>query len=455
MAAVSIAPRDIVADLQGLVRKSPVAIETRLRWSDFEAPQPIVVVNATCERDIKAVVKYCNQNNLAVLPQNGGNGWRSFNNADGKQSVVLNMAGLNQVRVAADKQSAIIGGGAIISEVIAAADSAGVLVQTGNCNCVGALGAGLGGGFGNLVGELGMAVDNLLSLRVVTAQGEAITVDPKSNPDLWWAMRGAGPNFGVVTYATYKTLPTEDRTAWLMTLTFPGSRVSEVAQVIEDLPLKPNQVVFLILSQGGVMVTGFLRGGNDESGREAFASLYALGPATQSSSVNPYTSWNVPNDFFCQRGDRKPAFNTALATMNPPAWTDVFKLYDDFQKLPGAQNTAVVIERYQLAKARELGPGSSSSVQDALRGVGTFGQAIVIPWYKDSALDAQALEFASKVRDIWAGPAGGKKNPSYINFAHGDEDLEAIYGASLPRLQELKKKYDPKNVFSQWFSLAQ
>ncbi|KAJ1323062.1 fumiquinazoline A oxidase [Microdochium nivale] len=455
-AAAVISPRDIATDLQGLITKSAVAVELRQRWSAFEAPEPIVVVNATCEADIKAVVRYCTKHKLSLLPQNGGNGWASFKKPGlelpALPGVVLNLASLNQVAVSADKQTAVVGGGALVSDVIAAADKAGVLVQTGNCNCVGVLGAGLGGGFGNLVGELGMNVDNMLSLRVVTAQGEAIDVSPESHPDLWWAMRGAGPNFGVVTHATYKAVPTEDRSAWLMTLFFEGSRAAEVAQTIQDLPLPPNQVVFLILSQGGVMVTGFLRGGNDESGRAAFAPLYALGPATQSSLVSPYTLWNVPNDFFCARGDRKPAYSTAVDSMKPESWTEVFALYDAFQKLPTAQNTAVVIERYNLDGARAVGRGASA-VSDELR-FNSFAQAIVIPWYQDAGLDAQAEVFASTVRDLLAGPAGGKKSPAYVNFAHGDEDLSAIYGANLPRLQQLKKQHDPKNLFGQWFSLA-
>ncbi|KAI6582550.1 hypothetical protein MCOR06_008516 [Pyricularia oryzae] len=449
-AAVELGYRAVATDLERLIKYSTVGVSVRQRWSEFDAPVLVVVVNATCESDIKAVVKYCSKNKVPFLPQNGGNGWASLKfNTPG---VILNLAGLNQVVVSADKQTARVGGGAIISDVVAAADAAGMLVQTGNCNCVGALGAGLGGGYGNLIGELGMAVDNMLSLRVITAAGEAINVSPSSNPDLWWAMRGAGPNFGIVTHATYKAVPTTNRNAWLITLTFDGSRVAEIAQAVEDLPLLPKQVVFFILSNSAIMVTGFLRGGTEEAGRKAFAPLYALSPLTQSSHVAPYTSWNAPNEFFCARGDRKPAFATALPNIKALSWPAVWDLYDSFQKLPGAQNSAVLVERYNLTKAQSVGRGATA-VHDKLR-FNSFGQAVVIPWYKDAALDGQALDFASKVRDIWSGPAGGKRNPAYINFAHGDEDLAAIYGSSLPRLQELKKRYDPNNVFGQWFSLA-
>ncbi|KAM0321726.1 hypothetical protein ACHAQA_009965 [Verticillium albo-atrum] len=456
-AAVDLSARSVATDLQSLVRSSSAGVAVRERWSEFEAPEPAVIVNATCESDIKAVVKYCAKNKIPLLPQNGGNGWAAFKfNTTG---VILNLSGLNQVVVSSDKKTAVIGGGAIISEVIAAADKAGVLIQTGNCNCVGALGAGLGGGYGNLIGELGMAVDNIQSLRVVTPAGQAIDVSRTSYPDLFWAMRGAGPNFGVVTYATVNAFPTADRTAWLLSLTFDSSKIAQVAQAIQDLPLLPQQVVFLILTNSGdanntpmVLVTGYLRGGNDVSGRKAFASLYALGPQTNSSSVAPYTGWNVGNDFFCGRGGRKPAFTTALNNMTASSWPAIWDLYADFQKQPGAQNSAIVLERYNLAKARTVGRGATA-VHDELR-FDSFAQAIALPWYEDAALDPQALDFASKVRDIWSFSASAKVNPTYINFAHGDEDLVAIYGSSLPRLQTLKKKYDPGNVFGQWFSLA-
>ncbi|QBZ56784.1 hypothetical protein PoMZ_01700 [Pyricularia oryzae] len=225
-----------------------------------------------------------------------------------------------------------------------------MFVQIGNCNCVGAFGAGLGGNYNNLIGELGMAVDNILSLRVITAAGEAINISPFSNPDFWWAMRGAGPNFGIITHATYKAVPTTNRNAWFITLIFNGSRVAEITQAVEDLPLLPKQVVFFILSNSVIMVINFLRGGTEKVGRKAFAPFYIFSPFTQSSHVAPYINWNAPNEFFCARGDRKPAFATTLPNIKALFWSAVWDLYDNFQKLPGAQNSAVLVKRYNFTK---------------------------------------------------------------------------------------------------------
>jgi hypothetical protein len=267
------------------------------------------------------------------------------------------------------------------------------------------------------MGENGFAVDNLISARVVIATGEIITVSETSYQDLFWALKGAGPNFGVVISATMKSIPAtvQDRTSWITTLTFDPAKVEDVAQAIQDLPLKPEQVVYLILTNTGppnntptVMVTGFLRKGTDETGRKAFASIYALGPLTNSSSTLPYTQWNGANDNFCAREDRKPAYSTSINNMQSSKWPEIWDLYTEFQKK--APNSAVLIERYNLTKAASV-PTGTTAFQDALR-KNVFAQAIVIPWYTDQALDAQAETFAAKVRSLWSFSSSPQANPT-------------------------------------------
>ncbi|KAI1339166.1 FAD binding domain-containing protein [Xylariaceae sp. FL0016] len=461
-AALALATRalSIAEDLQALVSSSAVSVEVRSRWSDYNAPHPSVVINATSEEDVAAVVTYCANASIPFLPQNGGNGWAKQFDL-GTNGVLINLAGLNQVTISADKQTATIGGGALINDTITAADTAGVLVQTGNCNCLGTLGALLGGGYGNLMGEVGFAVDNLISARVVTAAGEIITASEDSHPDLFWALRGAGPNFGIVTSAVVKAYPAaaEDRTSWIMSLVFNSSQIVEVAQTIQDLPLLPEQVVYLVLTNSGdesnspmLLVTGFLRKGNETSGREAFAPLYALSPLTESSAVTSYTDWNAANDGFCARGGRKPAYSTTINSMQADTWPDIWDFYTSFQKKEGAQNSAVLIERYNLTKAQSA-PEGSAAMQEALRRE-AFAQAIVIPWYEDEAFDSEADIFAQNVRDIWSFSENATANPTYINFAHGDETLEAIYGSSLTKLKALKHEWDPMGAFGQWFDIV-
>lgn len=307
------------------------------------------------------------------------------------------------------------------------------------------------------MGEVGLGVDNIISLRVVTADGIIRTVSKSSNADLFWAMRGAGPNFGVVISATVAAQPatTADRTAWLFDMFFPAEKLPQIAQAIEDLPLTPEQRIYLVLTSSGpplntpsVLVTGFFRKGTEETGRTAFKSIFDLEPTSVTSSVAPYAHWNDANIVFCERGGRKPAFSTAITKMNPQVWPQIWDAYTAFQAK--GPNSAILIERYNLTAARAAN-AAATAFNPALRDV--FAHAIVIPWYDDAGLDSEALAFGQHVRSLWSDAPDPTQNPTYPNFAHGDESLAAIYGDSLPRLRTLKRKWDPAGVFGQWFPI--
>lgn len=273
------------------------------------------------------------------------------------------------------------------------------------------------GSTGNLMGEVGFGVDNIISLRVVLASGEIVTVSKTSNAELFWAMRGAGPNFGIVTSVTVSSQPAtaEDRTAFINNLFFSPDKLVEVAQTMQDLPLAPEQRVYLVLTSSGppldepsILITGFLRKGTEESGRKAFAPFYALGPVSESSEVTPYEGWNAANDGFCAREDRKPAYSTTINNMQATKWPEIWELYKGFQAK--GPNSAVLIERYNLTKSASAPAGSAA--MDERRRKEAFAQAIVIPWYTDASLDAEALKFGEKVRALWSYTADPKNNPA-------------------------------------------
>lgn len=418
-------------------------------------------------------VKYCGKYNVKFLAQSGGVGWAKFNMTNG---VLINIAPLSQMTISADKTKATIGGGVTVRQAIETAGNAGVFVYTGNCNCVGLLGAIMGGGYGNLMGKYGMGVDQLLSFNLVTADGELRTITPTSNPDLFWAVRGAGPNFGIVTSATIKAYPTayKDRTAFNMVLTFGPEKLKQVVQAVENLrpKLLPSQNVFLYFINTApdnipvIQVTGFLLQATAEEGRAAFAGIFDVGPIPEQSQsgVTPWEQWNFASDTFCIRSGRKPSQNIGVTKLHVDQWQELWDLYMDFRNKPTAAFTTMIIEIYNLNKVRSV-PQSSSAF--AHRDVNA--QAVLIPWYNDPALDADALAFGKKWRSILASKE--TKSTAYVflmsernmdsmltknryaNFAHGNEGLQAIYDESLPRLKELKKKWDPQRRFSQWFPI--
>ncbi|KAF1815935.1 FAD binding domain-containing protein [Eremomyces bilateralis CBS 781.70] len=449
---------DLAGDLKQKL-SSGVTIEsndpTVTRWSEYGAPKPAFVVNVAAEKDVAATVKYAVSKNIQFLAQDGGAGWAKTSTID-NCDVVINMRKLNQVTVSGDKTTLTHGGGAITSEVIDAAYAAGVQVISPNCNCVGNMGAYLGGGYSRLAGKYGLGVDNLLSVNMVNADGDLRTVTEKSDPALWWAIRGAGPNFGVVTSATIKAyeVPQEKNTAWLGGLIFTQDKIEALVTAINNLKLQSQMAIFLYYatSEGepNVITFPFCAGCTAEEGKKLFASIYALEPVADTTAVTPFNEVNAGGDTFCEFGGRKPAYGSGMAKLDPATWRGIWDDYVAWLKNPGTEASTILMEAYSMDKARSISTNSASFPH---RNTINF-HGVALPWYTDAALDGEAESFANKVRTRLRATDGLGKDSSYINFAHGDESLEIIYGDSLSKLKATKAANDPKNVFNQWFPLS-
>lgn len=324
------------------------------------------------------------------------------------------MAALHQFTLSSNKRSATIGGGSLINQTIDAAYAAEVFVETGNCNCVGTLGAILGGGYGNLMGLYGLGVDNVESLNVVLADGKLHAVTAESNPDLFWALRGAGPNFGIVTSATVKAYPVlkASATAWTGGVIFTEDKIEVVVSYINDLILQPEMNVFMYFTSAGppantpvVVVTPFLLRGTNITGHQMFAGLYAIGPIADATNVVPYNMFNTGSEGTCVRGARKPSYGVGFNSMIPSTWRKVWNLYTAFQSQPGAENSVVLLERYSLAKMRSV-PSSSSAFPNRFVNF----NAVAVPWYTNSSLDQSAQLFGSQAREAFRATDGYSHN---------------------------------------------
>lgn len=153
-----------------------------------------------------------------------------------KSGIEINLSQLTSVTVNTGGQTATIGGGAISNNVTHALWAQGKQTVTGTCECVSLLGPGLGGGHGWLQGHHGLVADQFVSMNVVLADGSLKTVD--SSSDLFWAMQGAGHNFGIVTSLTTKVYDIQYSDWAIETLIFSGTKVQEVYQAANDYLLK-------------------------------------------------------------------------------------------------------------------------------------------------------------------------------------------------------------------------
>jgi FAD/FMN-containing dehydrogenase len=170
-------------------------------WAKPVGPMPRAVVHCRTTDDVQSAIRAARDCGLPLSVRGGGHHWAGRALCAG---IVIDLSAMNGVSVAADHRSAIIAGGARAADVAAVTDPLHVAAVTGTCSAVGMAGLTLGGGYGPLIGRFGLALDNLLAAEVVLADGRTVVASRDTEEELFWALRGGGGNFGVVTAMRYR-----------------------------------------------------------------------------------------------------------------------------------------------------------------------------------------------------------------------------------------------------------
>src|SRR5215470_10717493 len=171
-------------------------------WAKPVGPMPRTVVHCRTPQDVQLSIAIARDCGLPLSVRGGGHDWAGRALCAG---IVIDLSGMKRVSVYAGHRNAIISGGARAADVAAVTDPLHVAAVTGTCSTVGMTGLTLGGGYGPLIGRAGLALDNLLAAEVVLADGRVVVANGDNEEELFWALRGGGGNFGVVT-ATHHRL---------------------------------------------------------------------------------------------------------------------------------------------------------------------------------------------------------------------------------------------------------
>ena len=169
----------------------------RALWNGAVTARPRVIVHCLGPADVQAGIRAAREAGVPLSVRGGGHGWAGSALADG--GLALDLSGMRQVEVDPRSRTARVAGGATAADVVGAARAYGLVAVTGTVGTVGMAGLALGGGYGPLSGRFGLAVDSVLSVDVVLADGSLVTADTEHEPELFWAVRGGGGNFGAVT----------------------------------------------------------------------------------------------------------------------------------------------------------------------------------------------------------------------------------------------------------------
>jgi hypothetical protein len=191
-------------------------------WSRAEA-RPRAIIRCRTAEDVQAGIRLAREHDMPLSVRCGGHDWAGRALCDG---IVIDLRGMREVSIMPDHQRVEIDGGALASDVMVITDPRNSAVAAGSIGCVGMAGLTLGGGYGPFIGRCGLALDNLLAAEIVLADGRIVAADAEKDPELFWAIRGGGGNFGVVTKMQHRLHVCQG--VWSGTVVYPFSEAATV-----------------------------------------------------------------------------------------------------------------------------------------------------------------------------------------------------------------------------------
>ncbi|KAK3936141.1 hypothetical protein QBC46DRAFT_461661 [Diplogelasinospora grovesii] len=428
------------------------------RWNTFDEPTFSIAITPGTDADVAKAVKLARSNNFPFLGT-GGRHSSSVTLGALQNGVAIDLSGLNSVSVDSAAATVTVGGGVRFGAVVDPVYEAGFEVPIGSYAYPGMVGATIGGGVGRWQGLHGLIIDNLLSVRMVTADGNLITVSNTSYPDLWWAVRGAAANFGLITSATYlRPLINGGQLMnahFILPASANASYFDYLASLQGTMPAELATITFIMwndtIGESQILIN-WVWIGPEEEGQKYIAPLYNLNPTEVSVEM---VAWNkitntaafglgVP---ICEPVHIK-GYGANFRNLSSTTYQDVFRDMSDFYAAyPDGRGSSVEIEIFApQAVAQVADDATAYPWRDSL-GI-SFG-------WNSTATEQAGDAMAMQVRAAFAATGGYSGLATYVSYAHGDETLEQMWGGNVPRLQQLKEKYDPDNVFRFFHDLAQ
>lgn len=412
--------------------------QARQVWNGMIDRRPAAVVCAAGVADVIATVRFAGERGLPVAIRCGGHNVAGTSVGDG--SIVIDLARLKSVRVDPAQRRARAGGGVLWCEYDHETQAFGLASPGGAISTTGIAGLTLGGGYGYLSRRYGMACDNLLSADVVTASGELVTASADSHPDLFWALRGGGGNFGVVTAFEFQLHPVREPLGGM--IVFPFEMSKTVLQRFRDLCLEASDDLTLLAAtlpapDGGKVVGVVLSYiGKEAEGERAIRSLRELGSVLMDTvAPMPYCAMQRQVDVSYPKGQRHYWKSAFLKTLTD----DVIDLVIETMGTSPSPWNVIMIEAYGGAVARVPNDATAFGHRDAMFNLG------ILAISDDPALDTEQRAWA---REAWQKSLPYSTGGAYVNYMSEGEDVHSAYSdARFQRLAAIKAQYDPTNLF--------
>jgi FAD/FMN-containing dehydrogenase len=435
-------PDDLARSFEGtlLGPEDPGYDEARRVHNGLIDKHPALIARCRSTTDVVAAIHLARDQELEISVRGGGHNVAGRAVTDG--GLMIDLAPMKAIYVDPDERTVQAGGGVVWGELDRATHEHGLMTPGGVVSSTGIAGLTLGGGLGWTQGRYGLAVDNLIAAEVVTAYGRVLVTSEDQHPDLFWALRGGGGNFGVVTRFTYRAHALS--TVLGGSVVYPGDETRHVLETYRDLAATaPDELsvqvgLFHTPDESAMPVAGIslCHCGDDPDEAEAAAAPLRRAGAPLLDTVEriPYPQMNALTDVLFPGGARNYWKQAFVGDISDPV---VDTLVDAFADCP-SNMTVLVVEPLHGAAARVPVDATAFPYRDE-------GYAVLLCGQWRDPDDTQAN--ITWTRETFDSLRPHLSSRRYVNYMSDDDSTIAAYGPNYRRLVEIKRRYDPDNVF--------
>ena len=431
-------------------REDPGYAEARKLYNGMIDKRPMLIARCADVADVMAAVRFAHENDLLVAIRGGGHNGPGLGSCD--DGLVIDLSSMKDVRVDPAARTVRVGPGCTQGDMDHATHAFGLAVPAGIASTTGIAGLALGGGTGYLTRKYGLTIDNLLEADVVLADGRFVTASESQNEDLFWALRGGGGNFGVVTSFLFRAHPVD--TVYGGPIFWDQSQAREIMRWYRDfLPASPPELCAFLGLKTVPSTAPFPR---EIWGRRICALICCfLGPAEAAEQALRPVRTDLPKPIFEHLGEMPfPALQSLFDPLLPSGMQWYWK--GDFVR---ELSDAAIEEhlRHAAETPSELSLVHLYPIDGAVRQVGKAAT----PWGARDATwsmvvagidpdPAKAAALKAWGRSYWQAVHPHNPGGGYVNFMYDDEAADRIksaYGENYARLVAVKRAYDPGNFF--------
>jgi FAD/FMN-containing dehydrogenase len=424
--------------------------EARSIWNAMIDKHPSLIVRCTSTEDVVNSVRFAKSHGLLVAIRGGGHNIAGNASCDG--GMVIDLSQMKAVKVDVANMTATSQPGVTLADYDQATQEHGLATPLGINSTTGIAGLTLGGGFGWISRKFGLTIDNLLEAEVVTATGEVLKASETENPDLFWGIRGGGGNFGVVTSFKYRLHKVGPQILSGL-IVHPMSEAKNLLQFYREFTktLPDDVTVWVVMRKAPplpflptewhgkeVLVFAAACAGDPKAGEEALKPLREFGkPIADVIGMNPFAGWQQAFDPLLTPGMRNYWKSNDFNDL-PDGYIDA--IIDAIDKLP-SPHTEIFIGQMGGATSRVAPDATAYRDRNVKFIMNVHGR------WETAGEDKDCVAWC---RGIFDASTPFSTGGVYVNFLTSEEGdrIKAAYGPGYDKLVELKRKYDPTNLFS-------